>query len=109
MTSIASRLRLTLPFFWLRPMNRTPAVSSAVRFLALVLIDAGTDSCGFGSRLGDPLLSTTHIGVYQKTLLCGSDRQAINRLLTARRGLMRQVTIAPAGQGGTDALHRLYE
>jgi N-acetylglucosamine-6-phosphate deacetylase len=65
---------------------------------------AATDADILGSHLEGPFLDPAHKGAHDETLLRAPDLAAVQRLLDAGRGTVRQVTLAPELPGGLDAI-----
>lgn len=65
---------------------------------------AATDADILGSHLEGPFLDPAHKGAHDETLLRDPDLAAVQRLLDAGRGTVRQVTLAPELPGGLDAI-----
>ena len=62
-----------------------------------------------GIHLEGPWLSPAHRGAHDPDLLRPADRASVQRLLTAGRGAIRMVTIAPEIDGGIDAIHQILD
>lgn len=67
------------------------------------------DATILGSHLEGPFLSPLHKGAHAAALLRRPDAAALDRLIEAGRGTIRQVTIAPELPGGTEAVARLVD
>ncbi|MCU1559408.1 N-acetylglucosamine-6-phosphate deacetylase [Mycetocola sp.] len=67
---------------------------------------AGDDQTILGSHLEGPFLDVGHKGAHDPAQLCAPDQAVIERLLTAARGTLRQVTLAPELPGGMDAVRQ---
>ncbi|WP_292835378.1 N-acetylglucosamine-6-phosphate deacetylase [Microbacterium sp.] len=65
---------------------------------------AATDADILGSHLEGPFLDPAHKGAHDDTLLREPDLAAVQRLLDAGRGTVRQLTLAPELPGGLDAI-----
>jgi N-acetylglucosamine-6-phosphate deacetylase len=74
------------------------------RRAAMVADIAATDADVLGSHLEGPFLDSGHSGAHDETLLCAPDPAAVERLLLAGRGTIRQVTLAPELPGALDAI-----
>ncbi len=66
-----------------------------------------TDADILGSHLEGPFLDPAHKGAHDESLLRLPDPGALERLLEAGRGTVRQVTLAPELAGGMDAIRRI--
>lgn len=65
---------------------------------------AATDADILGSHLEGPFLDRAHKGAHDETLLREPDLAAVQGLLEAGRGTVRQVTLAPELPGGLEAI-----
>lgn len=63
-----------------------------------------TDSTILGSHLEGPFLDPAHKGAHTAELLRAPHRDEVDRLITAGRGTIRQVTLAPERDGATAAI-----
>lgn len=63
-----------------------------------------TDADILGSHLEGPFLDPGHKGAHDPSLLRRPEAADVERLLTAGRGTIRQVTLAPELPGGLDAI-----
>lgn len=63
-----------------------------------------TDSDILGSHLEGPFLDVARKGAHNASLLRAPAPEAVDRLLAAGRGTVRQITIAPELEGGLDAI-----
>lgn len=68
-----------------------------------------TDADILGSHLEGPFLDPAHHGAHEPTLLRDPVGSDVARLLTAGRGTIRQVTIAPELPGGLDAIRLIVD
>lgn len=68
-----------------------------------------TDADILGSHLEGPFLDPAHHGAHEPTLLRNPIGADVSRLLTAGRGTIRQVTIAPELPGGLDAIRLIVD
>lgn len=68
-----------------------------------------TDADILGSHLEGPFLDPAHHGAHEPTLLRAPVAADVERLLTAGRGTVRQVTIAPELPGGLDAIRTIVD
>lgn len=66
-----------------------------------------TDADILGSHLEGPFLDPGHHGAHEPSLLRDPTAAAVDRLLDAGRGTIRQMTIAPELPGGLDAIRRI--
>ncbi|MRH29068.1 N-acetylglucosamine-6-phosphate deacetylase [Microbacterium sp. SYP-A9085] len=74
---------------------------------AVVAELAAADPTVLGSHLEGPFLDVGHKGAHPASLLRAPDAAAIDRLLEAGAGTIRQVTLAPELPGGMAAIRRL--
>jgi N-acetylglucosamine-6-phosphate deacetylase len=74
--------------------------------LAEVAALSASDSLVLGSHLEGPFLSHGKRGAHDPALLRDPDQAAIEGLLAAAAGTMRQVTLAPEMAGGLDAVRQ---
>ncbi|HYI51396.1 MAG TPA: N-acetylglucosamine-6-phosphate deacetylase [Microbacterium sp.] len=77
------------------------------RRAAMVADLAVTDADILGSHLEGPFLDAGHHGAHDATLLRQPDPAAVQRLLDAGRGTVRQVTLAPELPGGLEAIRMI--
>ncbi|WP_411719947.1 N-acetylglucosamine-6-phosphate deacetylase [Mycetocola sp.] len=84
----------------------TGSIDDLVERVALVAGLAEKDPTILGSHLEGPFLDVGHKGAHDPALLCDPDPVVIERLLTAARGTLRQVTLAPELPGGMDAIRQ---
>ncbi|MET0885490.1 MAG: N-acetylglucosamine-6-phosphate deacetylase [Mycetocola sp.] len=84
----------------------TGSLDDLVDRLALVAGLAEEDPTILGSHLEGPFLDPGHKGAHDPAQLCAPDEASIERLLTAARGTLRQVTLAPELPGGMDAIRQ---
>lgn len=83
-----------------------PLSAMAVRAAAVAdLVE--TDPDILGSHLEGPFLAPTHKGAHDEALLRDPEPAAVDALLEAGRGTVRQITIAPELPGGIDAIRRI--
>jgi N-acetylglucosamine-6-phosphate deacetylase len=75
--------------------------------LAAIADIAQTDPLVLGSHLEGPFLAPVRRGAHNPDFLIGPSPAATERLLTAARGTLRQVTIAPELPGALDAIGEL--
>ncbi|WP_211318596.1 N-acetylglucosamine-6-phosphate deacetylase [Nocardioides silvaticus] len=71
------------------------------------LADVADDGLLAGIHLEGPWLSSSHAGAHDPALLADATPAAVDALLTAGRGHVRLVTLAPERPGGLDAVGRL--
>lgn len=102
-----------------RALHRTHGTTRAVVSLVTAPIDelarsAGliadlmqTDADILGSHLEGPFLDPGHHGAHEPSLLREPHADDVARLLTAGRGTIRQITIAPELPGGIDAIRQV--
>lgn len=84
----------------------TGTIDDLVERVALVAGLAGDDPTILGSHLEGPFLDVGHKGAHDPALLRSPSPDAIDRLLAAGRGTIRQVTLAPELPGGMDAIRQ---
>ena len=84
----------------------TGSIDDLVERVALVADLTESDPTILGSHLEGPFLDVGHKGAHDPDLLCAPDAATIARLLTAGRGTIRQVTLAPELAGGMDAVRQ---
>jgi len=101
-----------------RDVHRTHGTTRAVLSLITATIDdlAGrvamvadlteADPTILGSHLEGPFLDPGHKGAHTESLLRAPDADAVEALLAAGRGTIRQVTLAPERTGAFDAIRR---
>jgi N-acetylglucosamine-6-phosphate deacetylase len=70
---------------------------------------AETDPTILGSHLEGPFLDPGHKGAHTEGLLRPADAAAVDQLVAAGRGTLRQVTLAPEQPGGLDAVRRFVD
>ena len=87
----------------------TAPLESMERRAAMVADLVQTDGDILGSHLEGPFLDPQHKGAHDETLLREPDPDAVERLLAAGRGTVRQVTLAPELPGALDAIRRVVE
>lgn len=80
-----------------------PALESGVRGIAEL---TRADPRILGSHLEGPFLDPGHKGAHDPALLRNATPDAVERLLQAADGTLRQVTLAPELDGGMDAVRR---
>ncbi len=74
---------------------------------AMVADLVATDGDVLGSHLEGPFLDAGHKGAHDESGLIPPTPQAVDRLLAAGRGTLRQITIAPELPGALDAIRRI--
>lgn len=84
----------------------TASIDDLCARVALIASLAEQDATVLGSHLEGPFLDVAHKGAHTASLLRAPDAAAIDRLLVAGRGTIRQVTLAPELPGGLDAVAR---
>ena len=70
---------------------------------------AARDPRVLGAHLEGPFLDTEFRGAHDPALLRPADPAAVDRLLDAADGTLRQITIAPEHDGAADAIRRFTE
>lgn len=85
----------------------TAPLETIERRAAMVADLAATDADILGSHLEGPFLDPAHKGAHDASLLREPSPDAVERLLDAGRGTVRQVTIAPELPGGLDAIRAI--
>jgi len=73
------------------------------------LVDLVEDGVLAGIHLEGPWLSPAHRGAHDPSFLRPPDRATVGRLLTAGRGAIRMVTMAPELDGGQEAIRQVVE
>lgn len=84
----------------------TASIDDLVARVAAVADAAEHDPSILGSHLEGPFLAARHKGAHTAALLRHPEPAAVDRLLSAGRGTVRQVTLAPELPGGMDAVAR---
>ena len=87
----------------------TAPLDTLERRAAMVADLAATDADILGSHLEGPFLDPAHKGAHDETLLRAPEPAAVERLLEAGRGTVRQVTLAPELPGALDAIRLVVE
>ena len=82
----------------------TATLETLERQVAEIADLARTDAEILGSHLEGPFLDPGHKGAHDPSLLREPQAGAVERLLRAGRGTIRQVTLAPELPGGLDAI-----
>ncbi|KAA9111324.1 N-acetylglucosamine-6-phosphate deacetylase [Microbacterium rhizomatis] len=82
----------------------TAPLDAMERRVAMVADLTETDAGILGSHLEGPFLDHAHKGAHDERLLRPPQSDALQRLLAAGRGTVRQVTVAPELPGGIDAV-----
>ncbi|WP_345801743.1 N-acetylglucosamine-6-phosphate deacetylase [Microbacterium sp. AZCO] len=82
----------------------TAPLETLERRAAMVADLVETDADILGSHLEGPFLDPGHKGAHDPSLLRAPEPAAVERLLAAGRGTVRQVTIAPELAGGLHAI-----
>ncbi|ALJ19199.1 N-acetylglucosamine-6-phosphate deacetylase [Microbacterium sp. No. 7] len=84
----------------------TASIDDLAARVATIADLAAQDDTVLGSHLEGPFLDPGHKGAHTESLLRTADAGAVDRLLDAGRGTIRQITIAPERPGGLDAVRR---
>jgi len=84
----------------------TASIDDLAARVGMVADLADTDATILGSHLEGPFLDPQHKGAHTESLLRVPEAEAVDRLLDAGRGTVRQVTLAPELPGGIDAVTR---
>lgn len=84
----------------------TASVDDLAARAAMVADVAESDPTILGSHLEGPFLDPGHKGAHTESLLRVPEPSTIDRLISAGRGSVRQVTLAPELAGGLDAVRR---
>lgn len=87
----------------------TASIATLESELAAVAALARTDPRVIGSHLEGPFLDPGHKGAHDPALLVNAGRDAVDRLLAAAGGSLKQITLAPEREGGMDAVRRFTE
>lgn len=82
----------------------TAPLDTIERRAAMVADLTATDADILGSHLEGPFLDPGHKGAHEETLLRAPEPAAVERLLEAGRGTIRQVTLAPELPGALHAI-----
>jgi N-acetylglucosamine-6-phosphate deacetylase len=77
--------------------------------LAIVADLAAVDPLVLGSHLEGPFLSTAHRGAQNPAFLLEPEPEEVETLITAARGTLRQLTLAPELPGAFEAIDVLVE
>ncbi|GAA1984032.1 N-acetylglucosamine-6-phosphate deacetylase [Microbacterium pumilum] len=85
----------------------TAPLETLERRAAMVADLVTTDADILGSHLEGPFLDPSHKGAHDESLLREPVPHAVERLLEAGRGTVRQVTLAPELPGGLEAIRRV--
>lgn len=85
----------------------TAPIEQLARRLELVAELCVSDPDVLGSHLEGPFLAQSQRGAHDSELLCAPTSAALDRLLAAGNGTVRQVTIAPELPGGLDAVRQV--
>lgn len=80
-------------------------VDRMTRSIAFVADLAAEDPLVLGSHAEGPFLSPLHKGAHEEAFLRDPTPEAVDALLAAGRGTLRQVTLAVEREGGLDAVH----
>lgn len=84
----------------------TASIDDLAARVAVVADLAEADATILGSHLEGPFLDPGHKGAHTEGLLRTADADAVDRLVAAGRGTIRQITVAPELPGGLDAVRR---
>lgn len=84
----------------------TASIDDLTARVAVIADLAERDATILGSHLEGPFLDPGHKGAHTESLLRPADADAVDRLVAAGRGTVRQVTLAPELPGGLDATTR---
>jgi len=87
----------------------TASIEDLARRVAMVADLTEADPTILGSHLEGPFLDPGHKGAHTESLLRAPDATAVDALLAAGRGTIRQVTLAPERPGAFDAIRRFTE
>lgn len=87
----------------------TATVDDLVDRVGTIADLAEADPTILGSHLEGPFLDIARQGAHNAELLRAPDRESIARLVTAARGTLRQVTLAPELPGGLDAIRQFAD
>ncbi|GAA3897016.1 N-acetylglucosamine-6-phosphate deacetylase [Microbacterium invictum] len=87
----------------------TASIDDLARRVGVIADLTEADPTILGSHLEGPFLDAGHKGAHTESLLRAPEPEAVERLLTAGRGTIRQVTLAPELPGGLDALGRFVD
>ncbi|MFD4960878.1 N-acetylglucosamine-6-phosphate deacetylase [Microbacterium sp. NPDC058389] len=87
----------------------TASIDDLARRVAMVADLTEADPTILGSHLEGPFLDPGHKGAHTESLLRAPDAAAVDALLAAGRGTIRQVTLAPERPGAFDAIRRFTE
>jgi N-acetylglucosamine-6-phosphate deacetylase len=87
----------------------TAPLDSMIATLESVVAAAGADARVLGSHLEGPFLDQEFRGAHDARQVREADARAVDALITAGQGTLRQVTIAPEHPGTTDALERFID
>lgn len=85
----------------------TAPVDELIERVRMVAELTRTDPDILGSHLEGPFLDVAHKGAHTPALLRDPNDDALERLLAAGEGTVRQVTLAPELPGGLDAIRRM--
>lgn len=85
----------------------TAPLEDLARRVAEIAALTHTDADILGSHLEGPFLDPAHHGAHDLALLRAPEPEAVERLLEAGAGTVRQMTIAPELPGGLEAIRRI--
>ncbi|RLQ86464.1 N-acetylglucosamine-6-phosphate deacetylase [Mycetocola zhadangensis] len=84
----------------------TASVDDLEKRVGVIADLAASDPTILGSHLEGPFLDVGHKGAHDPELLHSPAVGSVNRLISAARGTLRQVTLAPELPGGLDAIRQ---
>nr|WP_286329084.1 N-acetylglucosamine-6-phosphate deacetylase [Agromyces marinus] len=87
----------------------TAPVDALAERVATIARIASADPLVLGAHLEGPFLDHEFRGAHDPGLLRQADRAAVDRLLDAADGTLRQITIAPEHDGAADAIARFID
>lgn len=87
----------------------TAPVDALASQLEVIAAFARRDPRVLGSHLEGPFLDDEFRGAHDPALLRTADADAVDRLLAAADGTLRQITIAPEHEGATEAIARFVD
>lgn len=87
----------------------TASVDVLAGHLETIARVAASDHRVLGAHLEGPFLDREFRGAHDAELLRTADADAVERLLAASAGTLRQVTIAPEHEGAAEAIRRLVD
>lgn len=87
----------------------TASVDDLVERVGIIADLTEADPTILGSHLEGPFLDVGHQGAHTPELLHAPESASIERLISAARGTLRQVTLAPELPGGLDAIRQFVD